>query len=190
MPAGNSTLLMVFIAITAAGVLLQAGVLLAILFGARQSERKVMEKIDEIRDDIAPLLSSARELVDENGPKIRAITDNLHVASTHLRKQVGSTNDAVEAMTRRTSAAVEEITNKARAAAEEITGRTQHQVRRVDHMVTEVLDTVANGTRLVQDSIMAPMRQLGGWLNAARSILDTFRRPERRSRANDENMYI
>ena len=165
---GNSTLLLIFIAVTAAGVLLQAGVLLAMFFGARETERKVMEKIDEIRDDIAPLLNSTRELVEENGPKIHAIVENLHATSAFVRTQVGSTSDTVA----------------------EIAGRTRHQARRVDGMVTEVLDTVAHGTRLVQESVLAPLRQVGGWLYAARAILDTMRRPERKSRARDENMYI
>lgn len=167
MLAGNETLLMVFIAITAVGVLLQGGVLLALLFGARQTERKVMEKIDEIRDDIAPLLSTTRELMEESGPKLHAIVDNVHATTAYVRTQVGSTTDTIS----------------------EITGRTRHQVRRVDGMVTEVLDTVAHGTRVVQESVLAPLRQVGGWLYAARSILDTMRRPERKPRSRDD-MYI
>ena len=166
----NPILLPLFIAVTAIGVLIQAAVLLAIYVGSRQTERRVMEKVDEIREDIAPFLLSAQTLIEETGPKIRSITDNLQVASEHIREQVVHTN----------------------AAVADIADRTRHQAERVDEMVTEVLDTLADGTRLVQDSIMTPLRQLGGWLTAARSILDALRRPERErktTRAYDEHTY-
>ena len=167
LPGHWMLLFTIFIAVTAAGVLIQAGVLLAIYVGIRQAERGAMKKIDDIRDDIAPLLQSAQSLIEETGPKVRAIADNLQIASEHVRAQVGQTNDAVA----------------------DIAYRTRQQAERVDAMVTEALDTLADGARLVQDSILGPLRQLGGWFTAARTILDTLRRPERKSRAYDEHTY-
>ncbi|MGC9291504.1 MAG: hypothetical protein ACP5EP_02125 [Acidobacteriaceae bacterium] len=170
MPPSNPYMMLIFVAATAAGVLLQACVLLAIYFAVRSSERKATEKIDEIRKDITPLLRSARALVENaqallkhTDPKVRAITDNLLATSEHVRDQADNMN----------------------AAVAEITLRTRNQVQRVDGMVTEVLDAIAHGTRLVRDSILPPLRQMGGWLHAARAVLDTLRRPEVRPRKND-----
>jgi hypothetical protein len=49
------------------------------------------------------------------------------------------------------------------------------------------LDTVANGTRVIQVNVMAPIRQVGGWMTAILSGMDILRGSgagERRTRRN------
>ena len=162
-----SMLLPLFIGVTALGVLLQAGVLLALYVGMRQAERRVLEKLDAIYEDAAPLLQTAHVLLEETGGKIRAIADNAHAISEKIREQVDNTG----------------------ATVGEIASRTRQQAERVDAMVTEILDTVADTSRLLQDSIVSPLRQVGGWLGSVRSILDALRRPERKPRAHEEHTY-
>jgi ABC-type transporter Mla subunit MlaD len=172
MPTG-STVFLVFTGVVAFAVLLQTIILLAIFLGAKQSERKVMEQVDQLREELRPLLNAATdvlELFDDMAPRIRAITVNVHTASERLRGQV----DHVDAL------------------VAEATGRTRNQVRRVDQMVTDTLDGIARGTRTIQDNIMAPLRQIGGWMTAIRAAMDLLRRggdrrSDRRSRASDED---
>ena len=57
-------------------------------------------------------------------------------------------------------------------------------------MVTDTLDGVARGARTIQDNVMAPLRQIGGWMNTIRTALDLLRgsgerRAERRTRRYD-----
>lgn len=171
----NSPILMLaFVAIAAAALLLQALVLLGIFLAVRRSERAATEKIDALRNDIAPVLRTAQGLLDNAqsllrhiDPRARAIADNIYAASEAVRDQANNTNMALA----------------------EVTERTLQQVRRVDGMVTDVLDAVAHGTRLVRDTILPPLRQVGGWLHAIQAVLDTLRHPSRRSaRQNDRDL--
>lgn len=159
-----STLILIFIAVTAIGVLIQAGVLLGMYIASRHAEKRVMEKVDDIRRDIAPLLSSVHQLVEETTPKIRAVTEHVHAVTTHVHRAT----EQIHAQIEESNFAVAEILDLARA-----------QALRVDGMVTEALDTVADGTRLVQESIMLPLRQVGGWISAAKAMVDALRRPEK-----------
>ena len=59
-------------------------------------------------------------------------------------------------------------------------------------MVTDTLDGIARGTRTIQDNIMAPLRQIGGWMNTIRATLDLMRggggrSSDRRSRRYEED---
>ena len=49
------------------------------------------------------------------------------------------------------------------------------------------LDAVASGTRVIQENVMAPIRQVGGWMSAIRSGMDILRgggTGDRRARRN------
>lgn len=167
MPTGSMVFL-VFTGVVTLAVVLQTLILLAVFVGAKQSERKVLEQMDRLREDLGPVLHAATDvlkLLDDIGPRIRAITVNVHTASERLRGQV----DHIDAL------------------VEEITGRTRHQVVRVDNMVSDTLDGIARGTRTIQDNVMAPLRQIGGWMTAIRAAMDLLRRGDRRSRASDED---
>ncbi len=93
-------------------------------------------------------------------PRIRAITANVHTASERLRDQVDHIDSVVG----------------------DVTGKTRRQVSRIDNMVTDTLDAIAHGTRVVQDNVMAPLRQVGGWMTTIRAGMDILRPGERRSR--------
>ncbi len=166
MHPGYSTLLLIFVAVTAIGVLIQAGVLLGLLIASRMAEKRVMEKIDDIRKDISPLLVSVHALVEETTPKIRAVTEHVHAVSTHVQQVA----EQIHAHIDESNIAVTEVLQLARA-----------QAQRVDGMVTEALDTVADGTRLVQESIMLPLRQVGGWISAAKAMVEALRHPQRKT---------
>ncbi len=167
MPTGSMVFL-VFTGVVTLAVVLQTLILLAVFIGAKQSERKVLEQVERLREDLEPVLHAATDvlkLLDDIGPRIRAITVNVHTASERLRGQV----DYIDAL------------------VEEVTGRTRHQVARVDNMVSDTLDGIARGVRTIQDNVMAPLRQIGGWMTAIRAAMDLLRRGDRRSRSSDED---
>lgn len=167
MPNGNMVFL-VFTGVITFAVLLQTIILLAVFVGAKQSERKVMEQVDRLREDIRPVLNAATDVLDllnDVGPRVRAITKNVQTASERLRGQVDHIDSVVE----------------------DVTDKTRRQVTRIDGMVTDTLDGIARGTRTIQENVMAPLRQLGGWMNTIRNAMDLLRRGDRRSRSSDED---
>jgi len=167
MPTG-SVVFLVFTGVVTFAVLLQTMVVLGVIIGARQAQRKVMDQLDRLHEELQPVLRASAgimELVEDVAPRIRTISENLESASTRLRGQV----DHVDAV------------------VQDVSGKTRQQVARIDHMVTETLDNIARGTRTIQDNVMAPLRQIGGWMAAIRTAMDLLRRGDRRSRPRDED---
>ena len=167
MPTGSMVFL-VFTGVVTFAVVLQTVVLLAIAVAAKASQRKIMEQVDKLHEELHPVLNAATdlmELFDDMSPRIRAITENVQTASERLRQQVDHIDSVVE----------------------DITGKSRRQVVRIDGMVTDTLDGIARGTRTIQDNIMAPLRQIGGWMNTIRTAMDLLRGGDRRSRRYDED---
>ena len=158
----NSTVFLVFTGVLAFAVLLQTLIVLAALVAAKAAQRKTMEQLEKMHEEFRPVLHAATdllELLDDMAPRIRAITVNVHTASERLRDQVDRIDSVVG----------------------DVTGKTRHQVSRIDSMVSDTLDAVAHGTRVVQENVMAPLRQFGGWMATVRSAMDLLRGGERRS---------
>jgi methyl-accepting chemotaxis protein len=161
----DSIIFLVFTGILAFAVLLQTLILLGFFIAAKVAQRKAMEEIAKLREDMQPLLTGAHhvmEAVEDMTPRVRAITVNVQTASQRLRDQVDHIDEMVG----------------------DVSGKTRRQVGRIDTMVTDTLDAVAHGTRVVQENVMSPLRQLGGWMAAARAATDVFFRGDRRGRRN------
>lgn len=157
----DSIIFLVFTGILAFAVLLQTIILLAFAIAAKIAQRKAMEEIDKLREDLRPIIAGAHhvvEAVEDMTPRVRATVVNVHTASERLRDQVDHIDSLVG----------------------EVTGKTRRQVGRVDNMVNDTLDAIAHGTRVIQENVMAPLRQVGGWMAAARAATDVLFRGERR----------
>ncbi len=172
MPTG-SVVFLVFTGVVTFAVILQTIVLIAIIATAKASQRKITEQVDKLQDQLHPVLTAATNLMEtleDMTPRVRAITENVQTASERLRQQVDHIDTVVK----------------------DVTGKTHRQVSRIDGMVTDTLDGIARGTRTIQDNIMAPLRQIGGWMNTVRTTLDILsgreRRGERRSRSRYDDL--
>ncbi len=167
MPTG-SIVFLIFTGVVTFAVVLQTIILLALLVAGKVAQKKALEQIDRLREDMRPFIQSANhmmETVEDMTPRIRAITVNVHTASERLRDQVDHIDSVVG----------------------DVTGKTKRQVSRIDNIVTDTLDAIAHGTRVVQDNVMAPLRQVGGWMSAIRAGMDMFRPGERRGRRADRS---
>ncbi len=163
----SSVVFLVFTGILAFAVLMQTFILLAVLIAAKAAQKKAMEEIGRLRGEMQPFLKTASHMadaLDDMTPRIRAITVNVQTASERLRDQVQHIESTVG----------------------DLTGRTRHQVNRIDTMITDTLDAIAHGTRIVQDNVMAPLRQVGGWVATVRTGMDLFRFGTSRSSRRSE----
>jgi hypothetical protein len=125
MDKSSQDLLVVFIAIAAISMLMQAGFTVAMFIGALKAQKKVMALADDVRLHALPVIMSSRELIQDLAPKIKTITENLTATSTTLRakaEQIGTV--------------VGDVTNKAQA-----------QASRVDGMVKSTLDHLTRRPR-------------------------------------------
>ena len=152
MHALSPTYYIVFTAVTAAGVLLQALVLLAIYIAIRRSTGKLQETLDEVKSKALPTLESARSLLDEVSPKLKTTTRNLAEVSETLRTQASHVNATVELLLERTNA----------------------QVSRVDDMVTATLDALEHASRAIDLAVSVPARRVTGLLRGLKVGVDVL----------------
>jgi hypothetical protein len=156
----NETLwLMIFVACTGAAVLLQAIVLLAMLFTARKALKVVQDQMESLRTDVYPLIKDTKELLVRVGPKIELVATDVAVLVSKVREQ----------------------TAKVEVSTGEILDRVYRQTSRVDSMLTRTLDTVDRAGAVVAEVISVPLRQLAGFAAFARAAVGAFRTAPPRS---------
>jgi citrate lyase gamma subunit len=150
----SQTLVIVFIAVAALSLLLQAVSMLAVAFGARKAQKKIMALADDVRLHALPVIMSSREVIQDIAPRLKTITANLEVTSTVLRSKSEQVGGLVG----------------------EVTTRAQSQAARVDGMVKGTLDQVTYAVHAVEAGIAAPVRQVSGILNGIRAGLESLRK--------------
>jgi hypothetical protein len=152
MHASPTTYYVIFTAVTAAAVLLQACVLLGILIALRKSMSEFSEIAHEVKDKALPAVVSARSLLEEVSPKLKVATANLLEVSHTLRVQSKHLNQTVESVLNRTDA----------------------QVRRVDDMVTATFNAVDRASRGLESAVSIPARHVTGVIHGVRAGVEAF----------------
>ncbi len=144
---GDTRLLTIFIGVVALALVVQT--IAAVLFAAKSAKAigSLSESLEDLKQKALPLMDSAMEisrttetLLRENAPKVKTIADNLLETSE---------------MVRGTAQRCERTIADANL-------RTQHQMARVDGMVTaaltatvEIVETIGNGIRVPAQKIAA-----------------------------------
>ena len=154
MDKSSQTLLVVFIAVAAISILMQAGFTVATFFAARKAQRKIMNLADDVRLHALPVIMSSRELIQDVAPKLKQITENL----THTTATLRSKADQVGGL----------VGN--------VTDRAQAQASRVDGMVKGTLDQITNAVHAIEQGVAVPVRQVNGILNGLRAGMDVMRK--------------
>jgi hypothetical protein len=145
---------LIFIAATAAAVVMQAGILLGMFIALRKTQQKVETIIDDARVHLLPTIASSRSLVEDLGPKLRTITQNLVETTTIVRDEAENLKGTVD----------------------DIVGRTREQAVRVDGMVTGTLNGMEHAATTIQHGIGVPMRKIAGIVAGIRAGVDVLRR--------------
>jgi methyl-accepting chemotaxis protein len=152
MHSSPPTYYVVFTAVTALAVLLQALVLLAIFIALRKSLVEFREIAHEVKAKALPTIDTARSLMEDVAPKLKVATTNLTEVSQTLRQQANQINETVEALLERADV----------------------QVRRVDEMVTATFDAVNQAARAVENAVAVPARRVTGVIHGVRAGVEAF----------------
>src|SRR5258707_17764 len=84
----HNTLLTVFIAVTAAAVVLQAAILAGMFFAMKKTSAKVESLAEEVKTKVLPTAELAHSMITELRPKIETVADNVSISTTMLRTQL------------------------------------------------------------------------------------------------------
>ncbi|MGB7556786.1 MAG: hypothetical protein WBM04_20640, partial [Candidatus Korobacteraceae bacterium] len=151
--------LTLFIAVTAAAVVLQMLILLALYMAVRKLSARLQSVTDETQSRLLPILDNAKVMQQEiksfletTRPKIDVVLDNLAHVTTTTRTEV----------------------ERVDATVHDLLDRLRLQVIRVDEMVTHTLDRVEETSEKVQHSVMSPVRHVSGIVQAISVGVGTF----------------
>jgi hypothetical protein len=169
--------LTLFIAVTAAAVVLQMFVLLAMYMAMRKLSAKLQSVTDETQSRLLPILDNAKAMQQEvksfletSRPKIDVILDNLAHVTTTARTDIERVDTTLH----------------------DLLDRLRLQVIRVDEMVTHTLDCVEETSEKVQHSVMSPVRHVSGIVQAISVGVGTYFSSQRRGRNGgpSDEMFI
>jgi hypothetical protein len=154
MDKSTQILLVVFIAIAAVSILMQAIFTIAMALGARKAQKKLLALADDVRLHALPVIIQSRELIQDFSPKFKVITENLTAASTTLRNKTEQVGGLVG----------------------DVTGRAQVQATRVDGMLKGTLDQLNFAVHAIEHGVAVPLRQVNGILNGLRAGVEVLRK--------------
>jgi len=168
----NANLLIAFIAITAAAVVIQAGMLIGMYLTTRKTSARVEALAGEVRTKVLPTVEMAQSMLTELRPKIENIITNVSDTSNVVRAQV----------------------ERVDATLSDVIDRTRLQVIRADEIVGRTLDRVEQTTDMVHNTVVSPVRQVSGLVQGLTAGLEFLFSGRRRQRngapvAQDE-MFI
>jgi methyl-accepting chemotaxis protein len=166
-----NNLLTIFIVVTAAAVLLQAGILFAMYFAMRKTSAKVESLAEEVKTKVLPTAELAHSMMSELRPKITTVVDNVSVSTTMLRTQM----------------------ERVDATITDIVDRTRLQVIRADEFVNSTMDKLEETREAVQKTVVSPVRQLSGLMHgvsAGFEALFSRRRGRTSVTAPQDEMFI
>jgi methyl-accepting chemotaxis protein len=130
----------VFIAITGAAVILQAGLLAAMYLAMRKTSTRLESLAEEVKTKVLPTVDSAQSLLAELRPKLQVIIENVAETTTTVRGQI-----------QRVDATVDDVVDRARL-----------QVIRADDLLSRTLDKVEETSEIVHKTVVSPVRHVSG----------------------------
>src|ERR1700733_14674493 len=133
-------LIPIFIAVTAAAVVLQALVLVFMYLALRKSSARMEAIATEVKGKTLPALETAQSILPDIRPKLQVISDNLSESTVLMRAQV-----------ERMDATVNDLVDRARL-----------QLIRASELLTRTLDRVERTSEMVHTTVVSPIRQVSG----------------------------
>jgi len=159
--------LTIFIAVTSAAVVIQAGILVAMYLAVRQTTARTEALANEVRSKVLPTVEMVHSMVEDLRPKVEGIVNNFNESSVMARNQMA-----------RLDATMSDLLDRARL-----------QVIRADELVGRALDRVEETGDLVNKTVVSPVRQVSGLLQGLTAGLEFFfsgRRSSREGAVQDE----
>jgi hypothetical protein len=158
----DDTLLKIFIAVTTFAVVIQAGIMVALYFAVRKSTAKMEALATEVTSKALPTIETVQNILVDLRPKIDLMSTNFSESSTMMRNQLARVDvtlaDALD--------------------------RTRLQVIRADELLNRTMDTVEETSEIVHKTVISPLRQVNGLMNAISTGVEVFLGQKSRHRKN------
>jgi hypothetical protein len=167
----NNTALTIFVAVTAAAVVLQMLILLGMYLAMRKSSAKLESLAEEVKTKVLPTAELAHEMISDLRPKITTVLDNVAVSTTVLRNQM----------------------ERMDATLTDIIDRTRLQVIRADEFVNHTMDKLEETREAVTRTVVSPVKHISGLMSGVTAGFEAFfsrRRGRESANAQQDEMFI
>jgi ABC-type transporter Mla subunit MlaD len=193
--------LTIFIAVTSAAVVLQMLILLGMFLTMRKLAARVQALADKaestssdlqakilpVVDQTKTFLTDAKTFFDQARPKVESMLTDTKTFLDRSRPKVDGILDNAS-----------EISSKAKATAGRVdvtvndaVDRIRLQLIRGDEMVTRTMDRVEETSEKVQHTVMSPVRQVSGIMQAISTGVGAFfNHQKRRNGGPSDEMFI
>lgn len=144
--------LTLFIALTSAAVVIQAGILVALYLSVRKTSARMEALATEVKTKVLPTAELAHSMLVELRPKIDTVIGNVSETSTMVRAQLARLD----------------------ATVSDVIDRTRLQVIRADELLNRTMDRVEQTSDLVHKTVVSPVRQISGLVQGLTAGLEFF----------------
>lgn len=172
-PSSERTLLIIFIGIVAISLALNAIVSMMAGLKVMAAVKEMKALVHDLHGKATPILLKTDVLIDDLGPKIRTVSENVEQISYTVREKVDQVGETLTQINRTVGDA---------------NLRTRGQVAHVDRMVSSALESTEDITRTVAHGIRGPVKQVAGLIAGVRvgveTLLSNFA-PKKRPGSND-----
>ena len=150
----------IFVGVTAAAVVIQAGILVALFVAVKKSTSRMEALATEVKTKVMPTVDTAQSMLVEWRPKFDNIASNVSETTTVVRGQV----------------------ERLDATVTDIVDRTRLQVIRADELLNRTMDRIEETSDVVHRTVVSPVRQLSGIIQGLTAGLEFLLGGERRRR--------
>ena len=150
----------IFVGVTTAAVVIQAGILVALFVAVKKSTSRMEALATEVKTKVMPTVDTAQSMLVEWRPKIDNIASNVSETTTVVRGQV----------------------ERLDATVTDIVDRTRLQVIRADELLNRTMDRIEETSDVVHRTVVSPVRQLSGIIQGLTAGLEFLLGGERRRR--------
>lgn len=165
------TLLIVFVALAAVAILIQAAILAALYIAVKKTSDRVETMGRQVQLRLVPIFDSTREILSDLTPKVKLISADLVDTTAKVKAQIERLDSAISS----------------------IADRAQMQVDRADHLVSRTIDKVEGTTNILQKAVLSPVQQVAGVINGLTvGLTSLFRRRQQapNGSAADGELFI
>lgn len=156
----NANLLTAFIAVTAAAVVIQALILIAMYLALRKTSARMEALAEEVKTKVLPTVDMVQGMMVELRPKIESVVTSVTDSTTMVRAQVERIDGLVT----------------------DLVDRSRLHVIRADELVNRTIDKVESATEIVQRTVVSPVRQISGIFHGVTAGLEFLVSNKRKQR--------
>ncbi len=150
----------IFVGVTAAAVVIQAGILVGLFVAVRKSSARMEALATEVKDKVMPTADTAHALLVDLRPKIETIATNVSESTTVIRGEI----------------------ERLDASVSDVVDRTRLQVIRADELLSRTLDRIEETSDVVHRTVVSPVRHISGLVQGVTVALEFLLGGKRRRR--------